>query len=107
METKDKLNAYICPKLHHVITVNKADGVTPMFISCDKCGERASSRMYNVDQSLTPTHEWYKPTPEELEKAVQETVTEQKIEAKDVEMVRNSFKQHVDDGGLLLRKIGG
>lgn len=94
----ERRNAYLCPdcmKLH--ITVDVADGVTPMFIKCEGCGKTASSFGYQLPgilhgaptpsgKSLSPEFEWYKPGDTEYLKL---SVAE---------------KEHVDKGGLLMRK---
>lgn len=98
----NKKNAYTCPMLHSTVTIDKDKGVTPMFIGCPVCNERASSRMYNVDQSLVPTHEWFKPTEAELEK-----------EAKSIAIALNAnykiiyagLNDHVKQGGLIMQPI--
>ena len=43
------------------------------------------SHMYLVDQTLEPTHEWYRPTGK----------------------VQKAYREHVAMGGLLIRKISG
>jgi len=87
MENKPKINAYICPKLHVTITRDCEEGVTPFIILCPKCQGHAKSQMYTVEQNLTPTHEWYKPS-------TYEGLSDNQI-------------THVKNGGLLLRKIEG
>lgn len=84
-----RINIYGCTKGHNTITRDLDQGTTPMAIQCQAqgCSARAVSRWYNVDQDLTPTHEWFIPTAEarrQLSKAMQ---------------------QHVLNGGLILRPI--
>lgn len=69
-----------------IVTVDREPGVTPFMVKCGVCGQMAHSKFYRVQQTLAPTHEWYRPdslsglAPGELE--------------------------HVEKGGLLLRPIG-
>ena len=90
MERKT-VNAYVCDNLHITVTKDVDRGVTPMFIGCPECKTlykkhlMASSRMYRVNQSAPHTHEWYRP-------ASNEGLSQFEIE-------------HVEQGGLLLRKI--
>jgi len=86
-----KINAYVCPQLHATITVVNDVGATPMFIPCPICSDRASSRMFDVNQNIKPTHEWYSPNEEEMI---------QLENNKEFQLI-----QHVKDGGLLFREI--
>lgn len=94
MEKKKAVNVYVCPSCGwRAITVNLVDGVTPFFIRCEgarRCDAdrfpSATSAMYRVDQSLTPTHEWYRPDEQELN-------------------AKPYMREHVEQGGLALRKI--
>lgn len=91
-------NAYICPKRHVTVTVDVADGVTPMFLGCKElgCREMATSSMY--PKEARPAHvpgpkwEWYKPTLKQ---------------AKKKERQYPGTLQHVQSGGLLLRQRTG
>ena len=91
-------NAYVCQKCRYVtLTVHIDEGVTPMFLNCrkpggiDACDGTAVSFMYNLpgslalspDDKLNPTHEWYKPGPDQK--------------------LSDFEKDHVDNGGVLLR----
>ena len=84
---KGKKNIYTCTAGHSTVTVDIDDGVTPFMITCqeDGCDRTATSMFYRCDQDLEPTHEWYKPD-------------------KDAEMTQGE-RDHVEQGGLLLRKI--
>jgi len=89
-------NAYRCKKCHrYSVTVHADQGVTPMFLGClhEGCDGQGVSAMYppepwpaGIDEA---THEWYRPTEKELKK------------------VSPAELQHVRQGGLLLREIGG
>lgn len=88
-----KINTYTCAAGHQTVTVDLVEGVTPMMLTCKQrhsdgkhdCTEMAMSAWYRCDQSLTPEYEWYKP--ENLKK------------------LRPSEREHVKQGGLMLRKI--
>lgn len=86
-----KINVYFCTKcLRPNITRDKDDGTTPMFTICfeDNCDGQATSSMYEVNQSLHPSHEWYSP------------------DAAERDDIRNpATLDHVRQGGLLLREI--
>ncbi len=95
-EPANAINVYTCPECGwQAITINRVEGTTPFQICCEgNC--RASgwnggaySSFYQVDQSLTPTHEWYRPT----------TAGERK-------KLRNpDTREHVALGGLLIREL--
>ena len=87
MEPYGKINVYTCPKGHKNVTVNGAEGVTPMIISCREknCGRNAQSAWYNCPQNLVPTLEWYRPP------------ASKKLNREEAD--------HVLRGGLLLRKL--
>lgn len=82
------INQYICPVCGGVITtINRDEGTTPFYLSCRAlpgCSGRMFSQLYQVDQTLTPTHEWYKPA---------------KIKG------TPEMRQHLKAGGLLIREI--
>ena len=94
MELKGKKNIYNCKTCGNtIVTQNREDGVTPMFLFCGHHGgcEAGSmvSMMYNVPQEpgiLVASHEWYRPDDKELE------------------TLSDGSKEHVKNGGLLLRK---
>jgi len=84
-EAKGRINQYVCALGHTITTINRDEGTTAMMVPCfqDGCSAFASSRFYLVDQSLTPNYEWYKPN----------------------KLPRGPMREHVQMGGLLLRKI--
>jgi|GEM_PF-1412178 len=86
-----KKNVYICVSCERgVVTVDREDGVTPMLIPCQfGCKAVMHSQFYRVQQDLPATHEWYRPTEEELRDA------------------SPAMRDHVSRGGLDIRKIGG
>lgn len=102
-----KKNAYVCPQLHITVTEDRDEGTTPMFINCPDCGpaltpeegekRMAGSIMYRINQNLSATHEWYKPTKTEMDDLY-------------ADLNPRSFKsilEHVKLGGLLLREKKG
>lgn len=97
-DNNSRRNAYVCDNRtwsegakpgcgYFIITVDREPGVTPAMLTCPKCGNLAGSKFYKIASYLEPTHEWYRPetldglTPGEID--------------------------HVENGGLLIRKIGG
>lgn len=98
-----KLNVYTCHQHRHTtVTIDREEGVTSFIISCPVCKTEgrgdveAYSAMYRVSAGLTPTHEWYKPTEDDLRNLK-------------VVVHPNHFANlmdHVEQGGLLFRKIG-
>lgn len=83
------INVYTCKVGHRIVTVDRQKGVTPFIIGCKhpSCAERATSNFYRVDRGLTPTHEWYRPS------------------LREYETLDPHSKDHVSNGGLLLREI--
>ena len=83
-----RINVYTCRNGHQLVTIDRDPGVTPMFMTCDICLERSTSSMYADHlKNQIPTHEWYKPEPKEYA------------------MQTESMKEHIDQGGLMFRKI--
>lgn len=86
--SENKTNIYECTACFRpVVTIDRDNGVTPMFIACPVCKEMSHSHMYLVDQSLRPTHEFYRPPFSTFKKLF------------------GSEQYHVGQGGLMLRKI--
>ena len=93
---KGKKNVYTCKQNHRTVTIDRDDGTTPFMIQClfgpegsaPVCKSMAESSFYRCDQSLVATHEWYKPSAEEMSREK-----------------RPAILQHVAMGGLLLRRI--
>lgn len=95
---KGQENVYVCAECHgKVRTRDVADGVTPMMIRClvkEGCLGMMHSLFYRSakfpqDAPKEPTHEWYKPTTEEIKAMPKE------------------HRFHYENGGLRLRPIGG
>lgn len=83
----EEINAYECPDGHLTVTIDLEDGTTPMMMNCrnPSCGKVSRSKWYKVDQNLKPTFEWFKPT--------------------DMKKLNPAERDHVQRGGLLIRKI--
>ncbi len=84
-------NIYTCEKcLDHIVTVDIDDGVTPFMIDCrctEGCDGMMTSSMYRVfEQKMKAGWEWYRPV--------------------DTEGMGAWTKDHVEKGGLILRKAG-
>lgn len=91
MSYKGKKNIYTCEKCgFKFVTIDRDEGTTPFITMCQlpgPCGGMTQSSFYQVDQSLTPTFEWYRMTDTEAaEKPA-------------------SWMQHHLLGGLFLREI--
>lgn len=87
-DNSTRKNAYECEKCgSYIVTVDREPGVTPFMVSCGNCSSMATSKFYRVQAYLEPTHEWYRP----------ETLAG----------LKGGVREHVENGGLLLRKIGG
>lgn len=90
MEKKGMINYYTCETCgKSIVTVNAADGVTPAFIGCRfGCDAMMHSHWYHVPQHTNPLtknqYEWYKP--------------------EDLTALRPEEREHVELGGLLLRR---
>ncbi len=93
MENAGKKNIYKCDTCgHQIVTINLADGVTSFMVACRsdrRCTGFMHSMFYNVDQSLNPTHEWYRP------------------EGKELKRMSEAMQYHVQMGGLDLRQVSG
>jgi len=112
-EAKGKKNGYTCRGCGwRIVTVNRADGVTPFLLGCQNdipsdedrakaiaaggvrsssgCGAFMESAFYRVPQHLEPSHEWYAPD---------------KAERKRMRRRNDPSLEHVEQGGLLLRRI--
>ncbi len=111
-ETKGQINRYTCTNCRKsIVTVNLVDGVTPAILSCkvtEGCSGQMMSSWYNCNQGLIPTHEWYKPKDDAEIQA--DVLSEMKVHGLDtsdqeeVNMLFNMTRDHVNQGGLLLRK---
>lgn len=105
---KGKLNVYICPAGHQTVTVDRDEGTTPFMTGCTMlgCEQTATSHFYRVPQTLKATHEWFAPTPEELEVFCKSAV--ERLRPKwgpAADGVADNIRDHVTRGGLLLRCV--
>lgn len=105
----NRKNAYYCEECGgYVVTIDRDEGVTPMFLACrvkgeptdprNDCKGTSRSMMYPpepwpedhfaLENGAPPTWEWYSPDTDEANA-----------------LNRDTF-EHVQKGGLLLRRIG-
>ena len=64
---QDKINCYVCKCGCIIKTIEVNHGVAPGHFKCESCGSLAEHTNYNdVAPDASPTHEWYRPTFEEL-----------------------------------------
>ena len=91
---KGKINVYGCQTCGgKIVTIDLDKGITPFMIGCKatpECDGDMYSSFYNVDQSLEAEYEWYRP------KSVEHYPAEH----------RKMMQDHIDKGGLDMRKIG-
>lgn len=89
MSFLSKKNIYTCEGCGaHIVTVDVDDGTTPYLTPCTEtsgCGRLMRSSLYRVDQNMKPSHEWYRPS-------------------STAEFSQHT-RDHVEKGGLLLRRI--
>lgn len=69
-----------------LITAEADSGTVPQLIDCIFCPSLMVSQFRRKDQSLTATHEWYRPSNDELS------------------VMNQTVKDHVSQGGLILRE---
>lgn len=86
---KHRLNIYTCDECRrHIVTRDIEHGVSPFMIGCEAtpgCKGMMRSSMYRVfDQTMAETHHWYRP--------------------ESLELLGDWERDHVEKGGLLLRK---
>lgn len=89
--SQGQINVYTCQTCHQrLVTVDRDDGVTPMFLGCtsgNRCEYPMISAGYQCDQTEPPTHEWYRPS------------------LKNARRRGPSMLEHVKLGGLDIRPI--
>lgn len=87
MSYKGKINQYTCRLCgKKITTIDRDEGTTPAMLHCratPRCTGTMFSAMYQVNQLLKPDYEWYKPTGK----------------------VKAVEREHVEMGGLLIRKV--
>lgn len=84
----ERINVYHCRQGHQLVTVDRCAGTTPMAIVCPYCAQASVTMWHRVDQSLKPSHEWYKPSVEEYG-----------------QLKTEEGRKHVRLGGLMIQKI--
>lgn len=88
----DRINMYTCTSCSRfIVTVDRVEGTTPMMLACRAmpgCQGMSYSAFYRVRPGLVPDHEWYRP------------------EGAEYDALNDAMKQHVDMGGLDIRRIG-
>lgn len=113
-EQAGKKNGYTCQGCGwRIVTVNVDDGTTPFMVGCENplptdgekekgraasgpirfekgCGAMMQSHFYRIPQDLEPSHEWH--SPDERER-------------KQMRRKGDPNLEHVERGGLLLRRI--
>jgi len=92
-QTKGLVNAYICENLHNILTKNIDNGFIPTQIKCPQCESVASSMMYQVNQNLGHSVEWFRPTEAEMQSHSLSLTADQ----------IKSHRDYVTKGGLVSR----
>ena len=87
----DKFNCYDCGDCGHVTkTIDRADGITPFMMECEKCQAISYSSFYeDTEPKKEATWEWVRPSLSETLKFRKEFET----------------LEHILQGGLVIRKI--
>lgn len=90
---ENRVNCYKCDHCKNVTkTIDVDNGVTPMLIGCDNCGQMAKSTFYtDIVPGQPPTKEWYRPTLEKVMKMHRRGYT--------------NLMDHVLNGGLDIRPV--
>ena len=87
-DNQARKNAYECDECSsYIVTVDREPGVTPFMVGCGNCEGKAKSKFYRIAEWMEPTHEWFRP--ETLDGLSPWSI------------------DHVKNGGLMLRQIGG
>lgn len=98
MEMKGMKNKYTCTTCgRSIITINAHDGTTPFMMRCRataRCSGDMRSHFYKVNQHAFAAWEWYRPGKQEKKR-----IRKNKQWGRDI-------MDHVDQGGLLLRRRG-
>lgn len=109
---RNRVNVYTCTACgHRTTTVDRDEGVTPFMIGCPECDTWAHSAFYQVDQTLAPEFEWYRPTADELDAEISEAVqqvTEKFGDAHAAEVregLEAAIREHAEKGGLSMRPV--
>ena len=85
-----KINLYRCEQcLGAIVTIDRDEGTTPAFLMCRAtpgCEGTMLSAWYQCDQTIRPEWEWFRPK-------------------NNLSKLSISVREHVERGGLLLRRI--
>ena len=89
LQNKPIINIYLCSNGHQTVTKDVDAGTTPFMHLCATkgCMEFGRSKMYQVDQTLEPVEEWFRPTLKQTLK------------------MDSGMQEHILPGGLEVRKI--
>lgn len=92
VDLTNRVNTYRCGQGHLMITIDRDAGVTPMFMTCPKCGSQSTSAGYNPKdkESLNPTYEWFRPD---------------FVQCLKMRRKNDGMLEHVLKGGLEIREI--
>jgi hypothetical protein len=102
----NKVNVYTCSCGKNTVVKHRDKGVTPMFIHCIHCGERAISHMYKVPQDLKHHLVAYVPKNKEEWKLYKKYLVNyyknEKLTNANLNSMLAASQQHVEKGGALL-----
>lgn len=102
----NKVNVYTCSCGKNTVVKHRDKGVTPMFISCIHCGERAISHMYKVPQDLKHHLVAYVPKDKAewklYKKYLQEFYKKENLTPADFNNMMAATKQHCKQGGAIM-----
>lgn len=102
----NKVNVYTCSCGKNTVVKHRDKGVTPMFIDCIHCGERAISHMYKVPQDLKHHLVAYVPKDKAewklYKKYLQEFYKKENLTPADYNNMMQATKQHCKQGGAIM-----
>lgn len=109
-ETKEqkKVNAYTCGTCgQNTIIKHRDQGVTPMFLDCFHCGNKAVSHMYKVPQDLEHQLVAFKPKDKAEWKLYRKYLksyyqNEPEVDNKLLDDMINASKLHIKKGGVIM-----
>lgn len=103
-----KVNAYTCGSCGQNTIVKHRDiGVTPMFLDCVHCGDRAISHMYKVPQDLEHHLVAFKPKDKSEWKLYKKYLkhfyrNDKEVDSKFIFQMMVATKDHVKRGGVVM-----
>lgn len=107
-ETQPKVNAYTCGTCGQDTIIKHRDaGITPMFLDCFHCGNRAVSHMYKVPQDLEHHLVAFKPKDKAEWKLYKKYLksyyqNEPMVDDKLLQVMINASKNHCKIGGVIM-----